>query len=84
MKITKRTFGTLADGTAVSCWTMENAHGLRAELLDYGAAIRSIQVPDRTGRLVDVVLGYDDLAIPASTARPSAGSATVSAARNLS
>ena len=62
MKITKRTFGTLADSTAVSCWTMENAHGLRAELLDYGAAIRSIQVPDRTGRLVDVVLGYDDLA----------------------
>ena len=34
MKITKRPFGTLADGTAVSCWTMENAHGLRAELLD--------------------------------------------------
>ena len=30
MKITKRPFGTLADGTAVSCWTMENAHGLRA------------------------------------------------------
>lgn len=83
MKITKRTFGTLADGTAVSCWTMENAHGLRAELLDYGAAIRSIQVPDRTGRLVDVVLGYDDLA--GYTGNPSfygatiAGSATVSA-----
>lgn len=62
MKITKRPFGTLADGTAVSCWTMENAHGLRAELLDYGATIRSVQVPDRAGRLIDVVLGYDDLA----------------------
>ena len=62
MKITKRPFGTLADGTAVSCWTMENAHGLRAELLDYGATIRSVQVPNRAGRLIDVVLGYDDLA----------------------
>lgn len=62
MKITKRPFGTLADGTAVSCWTMENAHGLRAELLDYGATICSVQVPDRAGRLIDVVLGYDDLA----------------------
>ena len=62
MKITKHPFGTLADGTAVSCWTMENAHGLRAELLDYGATIRSVQVPDRAGRLIDVVLGYDDLA----------------------
>lgn len=75
MKITKRTFGTLADGTAVSCWTMENAHGLRAELLDYGAAIRSIQVPDRTGRLVDVVLGYDDLA--GYTGNPSFYGATI-------
>lgn len=89
MKITKRTFGTLADGTAVSCWTMENAHGLRAELLDYGAAIRSIQVPDRTGRLVDVVLGYDDLA--GYTGNPSfyrrdhrPVRQPVSAARNLS
>ena len=75
MKITKRTFGTLAGGTAVSCWTMENAHGLRAELLDYGAAIRSIQVPDRTGRLVDVVLGYDDLA--GYTGNPSFYGATI-------
>ena len=75
MKITKRTFGTLADSTAVSCWTMENAHGLRAELLDYGAAIRSIQVPDRTGRLVDVVLGYDDLA--GYTGNPSFYGATI-------
>ena len=29
--------------------------------LDYGATIRSVQVPDRAGRLIDVVLGYDDL-----------------------
>lgn len=54
---------------------MENAHGLRAELLDYGAAIRSIQVPDRTGRLVDVVLGYDDLA--GYTGNPSFYGATI-------
>ncbi|HCI64247.1 MAG TPA: galactose-1-epimerase, partial [Clostridiales bacterium] len=51
------------------------AHGLRAELLDYGAAIRSIQVPDRTGKLVDVVLGYDDLA--SYTSNPSFYGATI-------
>ena len=75
MKITKRPFGTLTDGTPVHCWTMENGHGLRAELLDYGAAIRSIQVPDRTGRLVDIVLGYDDLA--GYTGNPSFYGATI-------
>ena len=40
MKLTKRPFGALENGTAVHCWTMENEHGLRAELLDYGATIR--------------------------------------------
>ena len=61
MKLTKRPFGALENGTAVHCWTMENEHGLRAELLDYGATIRSLQVPDRYGVLTDVVLGYDTL-----------------------
>lgn len=61
MKITKRLFGTLKDGTQVHCWTMENNRGLRAELLDYGATIRAIEVPARGGRTVDVVLGYDTL-----------------------
>lgn len=75
MKITKRTFGTLADGTAVSCWTMENAHGLYAELLDYGAALRALFVPDRDGILRDVVLGYDDLA--GYTGKPSFYGATI-------
>ena len=39
MKITKRIFGTMPDGTQVFCWRMENAHGLYGELLDYGAAL---------------------------------------------
>ena len=61
MKLTKCPFGALENGTPVHCWTMENEHGLRAELLDYGATIRSLQVPDRYGVLTDVVLGYDTL-----------------------
>ena len=31
------------------------------ELIPYGAAVRSIQVPDRQGKLTDICLGYDDL-----------------------
>lgn len=61
MKLTKRRFGTLKDGTQVHCWTMENEQGLTAELLDYGATIRSLCVPGKDGKLVDVVLGYDTL-----------------------
>lgn len=61
MTITKRTFGTLCDGTQVSCWTLTGENGLRAEILDYGVIIRSLIVPDKNGDPVDVVLGYDTL-----------------------
>ena len=59
MTISKRAFGTLADGTPVSCWTLINENGLRAEVLDYGVIIQSLIVPDKNGNQVDVVLGYD-------------------------
>ena len=59
--ITKRPFGTLADGRAVTCWTITSHGGLSADILDYGATIRSIQVPDKNGKLTDVVLGYDTI-----------------------
>lgn len=61
MKILKRPFGTTQDGAGVSCWTLVSENGMEAEVLDYGATIRAIRVPDRTGVLVDVVLGYDTL-----------------------
>lgn len=62
MAISKRAFGTLDDGTQVSCWTLTNENGLQAEVLDYGATIRSIIVPDKNGKPLDVLLGYDTLA----------------------
>lgn len=61
MLISHCPFGTLADGTAVTCWTLTNENGLTVEVLDYGATIRSLLVPDRKGNPVDVVLGYDTL-----------------------
>ena len=61
MKISKRAFGALCDGTPVSCWTLTNENGLTAEILDYGVIIRSIIVPDKDGNPVDVALGYDTL-----------------------
>lgn len=61
MTITNRPFGTLDDGTAVTLWQLTNERGLTAEVLDYGVTIRSVLVPDKQGKLVDVVLGYDTL-----------------------
>jgi aldose 1-epimerase len=43
-------------------YTLKNAHGIELKVLDYGGIIVSLKVPDRTGKLGDVVLGYDSLA----------------------
>ncbi len=59
--IKKSVFGTLKDGRNVEMHALKNSHGMEVRIIDYGAAVASIIVPDRTGTLSDVVLGYDDL-----------------------
>lgn len=54
-------FGTLPTGESVTVFTLANGDGMEVRVLDYGATIQSIRVPDRDGRIVDVTLGYDDL-----------------------
>ena len=57
--ITKKLFGTLADGTAVCVYTMTSAANCTVSVLDLGVTVQSLLIPDRSGTLVDVVLGYD-------------------------
>ena len=54
-------FGKLSDGTPVDLFTLTNGSGLIAKIINYGAIITEIQVPDRAGHLGDVVLGFDNL-----------------------
>ena len=61
MAIVKDLFGKLADGTPVYRYTMNNENGMRVAILNYGGAIQSIVVPDRDGKLADVVGGYDSV-----------------------
>jgi aldose 1-epimerase len=55
-------FGQASEGQPVTIFELTNANGLRARVMEYGAILVSLEVPDRAGRLVDVVLGFDDLA----------------------
>ena len=59
--VAREPFGTTHRGEAVSVYTLKNAHGIELRVLDYGGIILSLQVPDRSGRLDDVVLGFDSL-----------------------
>ena len=60
--VEKKPFGTLANGEEGSLYTLTNKNGLTASITNYGAAVTSLFVPDKNGKLSDVVLGYDDLA----------------------
>jgi aldose 1-epimerase len=57
-----RPFGQTADGQPVTIFELANAHGLRARVMEYGAILVSLEVPNRAGKLVDIALGFDDLA----------------------
>jgi len=39
-------------------YVLQNARGMTVEILSYGGIIRSISVPDRTGQMANVVLGF--------------------------
>ena len=62
MSITSFSFGQLADGTEVTAYRIENSVGTSVTLIDYGATVQSLKVPDCTGKLTDVVFGYDTAA----------------------
>lgn len=55
----KYTFGKLRDGREAHLYRLTNPSGAQAELSDFGAALVSLQIPDRSGKRTDVVLGYD-------------------------
>ncbi|MFI9149386.1 aldose epimerase family protein [Streptomyces sp. NPDC053367] len=50
---------TLSDGIPVRRCTLERA-GVRVRVLSYGGIVQSVEIPDREGRLTDVVLGFAD------------------------
>ncbi len=61
MAIHPEPFGSTRGGRSVEKITLRRG-AMEAEIITYGAALRSLRVPDRSGRAVDVVLGYDDVA----------------------
>jgi aldose 1-epimerase len=60
--VTRAPFGAAPDGQAVAAYTMTNAAGVQVRAIAYGAIITSLEVPDRSGKRADVVLGFDTLA----------------------
>jgi aldose 1-epimerase len=61
VKIEKKPFGELPDGTKIELYRIENSKGMAATLMTYGATLVSMVVPDRSGKPGDITLGFDNL-----------------------
>ncbi len=51
----------MPDGQPVEEVTLKNSKGSEVRIITYGATVVSLKVPDQTGAIGDVVLGYDNL-----------------------
>ncbi|AHI24243.1 galactose mutarotase [Komagataeibacter xylinus] len=54
-------FGTTPDGRVVERFTLANRHGMRVQVMTYGATITAIDAPDDSGHIADIVLGFPTL-----------------------
>jgi aldose 1-epimerase len=59
--VNESNFKTLHNGKQTGLYTLKNKNGLVAQITNYGAIIVSINVPDRNGKVDDIVQGYDTI-----------------------
>ena len=59
--IRKETFGKTASGEQIGLYTLSNKKGMEVAITNFGATVVVLKVPDRAGKLADVVLGFDTL-----------------------
>jgi aldose 1-epimerase len=57
----KKPWGKTPDGQGVDLYVLTNRSGMEAAITTFGGAVVSLKAPDRSGKLGDVVLGYDSL-----------------------
>ena len=60
-EVAKESFGLTADGRPVELYRLKGDGGVTVEIISRGATIRSVLAPDETGKVVDVVNGFDNV-----------------------
>ncbi len=61
MKIESHPFGKTADGREVTKYTLINSDGNSVSVMNWGATLMDVNVPDRNGKLANVNLSFDSL-----------------------
>jgi aldose 1-epimerase len=58
--IKKDKFGKI-NGKEIDIYTLTNKNNVKAKIINYGAIVVSLEVPDRNGEIADIVTGFDSL-----------------------
>ena len=61
MTIAANEFGRTKQGPMARVWVVSNGTGAKVWLTDYGATLVKVIMPDRDGKLDDVILGFDSV-----------------------
>ncbi len=61
MQMGKKVFGKLKDGTQIDLYIIRHDDGSEIQIMNYGAAVVSLKVPDIHGNIEEIVLGFDQL-----------------------
>lgn len=59
--ITAKKFGRTISGEEITLYSIKNENGMQADVMNFGAILVNLFVPNKKGELADVVLGYDRL-----------------------
>lgn len=61
INICEDVFGDDGSGRQVRRFTLTNENRMSVQVINYGATITCVKVPDKRGNVDDVVLGFDDM-----------------------
>ncbi len=61
LSVTEAPFGKLPSGEQTTLYTLTNANGVVVKLSNFGGTITSINIPDRAGKMGDIILGFNDV-----------------------
>ncbi|HEX4053720.1 MAG TPA: aldose epimerase family protein [Tepidisphaeraceae bacterium] len=60
-QLQRKDFGTTLEGWPVEQYILTNNNGASARIINYGAIVTNLFVPDKNGKMGDVVLGFDNV-----------------------
>ena len=61
LSVSTSEWGTAPSGETVHAFTLTNANGIKAVILEFGTILHSLDIPDKDGNTVDILLGCTDI-----------------------